>query len=234
MALHDGHRERLRGQFLADGLDGFSDIQVLELLLFYSIARRDTNPIAHRLLDHFGSLAQVLEASPEELCRVEGVGENTAAYLHMIPQVCRRYQLDRTSNARILPTLESCARYLQPFFFGQSAETVYLLCLDAKCKVLCCKKISQGSVNAVDLPVRRIVETALSSKAASVLLAHNHPGGMAIPSNEDISATLRAADALRAVDVQLADHLIICDDDYVSLMQSGYMTADMGECGKDG
>jgi len=208
-----------------EGLDHFSDIQVLELLLFYAIARQDTNPIAHRLLDHFGSLSQVLEAPVEELCKVEGVGENTAVYLRLVTQVGRWYQKDRAARVKMLPTLESCAKYLQPYFFGQSVETVYLLCLDAKCKLLCCRKIAQGDVNSTDLSIRKIVETALSANASSVLLAHNHPGGMAIPSYEDIHTTQNVAAALQAVDVNFVDHLVICDDDYVSLMQSGYLKA---------
>ena len=225
MSVHDGHRKRLRQRFMDEGLDHFSDIQVLELLLFYAIARQDTNPIAHRLLDHFGSLSQVLEAPVEELCKVEGVGENTAVYLRLVTQVGRWYQKDRAARVKMLPTLESCARYLQPYFFGQSVETVYLLCLDAKCKLLCCRKIAQGDVNSTDLSIRKIVETALSANAASVLLAHNHPGGMAIPSYEDIHTTQNVAAALQAVDVNFVDHLVICDDDYVSLMQSGYLKA---------
>ena len=225
MSLHDGHRGRLRQRFLAEGLDHFSDVQVLELLLFYAIARQDTNPIAHRLLEHFGSLSQVLEAPVEELCKVEGVGENTAVYLRLVTQVGRYYLKDRASKVKVLPTLESCAQYLQPYFFGQNVETVYLLCLDAKCKLLCCKKIAQGDVNSTDLSIRKIVETALNANASSVLLAHNHPGGMAIPSYEDVHTTQNVAAALRAVDVNFVDHLVICDDDYVSLMQSGYLKA---------
>lgn len=225
MPMHDGHRKRLRQRFQAEGLDHFTDVQVLELLLFYCIARQDTNPIAHRLLDQFGSLSQVLEAPVEELCKVEGVGESTAVFLHLVTQVGRCYLKDRTAKTKILPTLESCAKFLQPYFYGKNVETVYLLCLDAKCKFLCCKKMSEGNVNSTQLSVRKVVETALTANASSVLLAHNHPGGIAIPSYADIHTTMNVAAALQAVDVHFIDHLVICDDDYVSLMQSGYLTA---------
>ena len=97
-----------------------------------------------------------------------------------------------------------------------------MLCLDAKCKMLCCKKISEGDVNSASLSVRKVVETALNSNAISVVLAHNHPGGLAIPSNEDIQTTRRIATALQAVDVKFVDHILVTDDDYVSLSQSGY------------
>lgn len=225
MPMHDGHRKRLRQRFQAEGLDYFTDVQVLELLLFYCIARQDTNPIAHRLLDQFGSLSQVLEAPVEELRKVEGVGESTAVFLHLVTQVGRCYLKDRAAKTKILPTLESCAKFLQPYFYGKNVETVYLLCLDAKCKFLCCKKMSEGNVNSTQLSVRKVVETALTANASSVLLAHNHPGGIAIPSYADIHTTMNVAAALQAVDVHFIDHLVICDDDYVSLMQSGYLTA---------
>lgn len=226
MSVHDGHRKRMKQRFLEEGLDHFTDVQVLELLLFYCIARQDTNPIAHRLLEHFGSLSQVLEAPVEELCKVEGIGENTAVFLRLVTQVGRYYLTDRASKARILPTLESCAKYLQSFFFGRNVETVFLLCLDAKCKMLCCKKISEGDVNSTSLSVRKVVETALNVNASSVVLAHNHPGGMAIPSGEDIQTTMRIAAALQSVDVHFIDHILITDDDYVSLAQSGYSFRD--------
>lgn len=228
MPIHDGHRNRLRQRFLDEGLDHFTDIQVLELLLFYCIPRRDTNPLAHELLNQFGSLSQVLEASVDELRKVNGMGEGASVFLHLITQVGRCYLKDRASEAKTLPTLESCAKFLQPRFFGECIETVYLLCLDAKCRLLCCKKISQGDVNSANLSIRKIMEIALAANASSVLLAHNHPGGMAIPSYADIKATMNIASILSSVDVNLIDHLVICDDDYVSLMQSGYLLEGKG------
>ena len=116
MSMHDGHRKRLRQRFLEEGLDHFTDVQVLELLLFYCIARQDTNPIAHRLLEHFGSLSRVLEAPVAELCKVEGVGENTAIFLRLVTQAGGFYLKDRAAKTKVLPTLESCAQFLQPYF----------------------------------------------------------------------------------------------------------------------
>ena len=229
MSIHDGHRKRLRQRFLQEGLEHFTDVQVLELVLFYAISRQDTNPIAHALLDHFGSLSQVMDAPIEELCKVEGIGENTAAYLHLITQVGGCYLRDRAAKVNILPTMESCAAYLHPYFYGRSIEMVYLLCLDAKCKLLTCGKIAEGDVNSTSLSIRKIVETALLANASSVLLAHNHPGGMAIPSYEDIATTRNVVSALRAVEVRFVDHLIFCEDDYVSLVQSGYLAEESEE-----
>ncbi len=222
MSIHDGHRERMKRRFLEEGLDGFTQIQALELLLFYCIPQKDTNPLAHALLDRFGSLSQVLEAPVEELRKVPGVGEHTAVFLHLITEAGRFYLVNRSAQESILPSLESCAEYMLPFFFGRKVETVFLLCLDAKCKVLCCKEIGEGSVNAAGISVRRVVETALNAGATTVVLAHNHPSGLALPSAEDIQTTRRVAMALSAVEIHLADHIVVADGDYVSMVQSGH------------
>lgn len=222
MSVHDGHRQRLKDRFLAEGLDNFTDIQVLELLLFYCIPRKDTNELAHVLLKRFGGLTQVLEAKPEDLMRVEGVGESTALFLNLIPAAGRYYDVERIKCGKILRTTESCGQYLLPFFKGRNQETVFLLCLDAKCKVLSCQQVGEGSVNSAGVPVRRIVEMALAANATTVVLGHNHPSGLALPSHEDVVTTQRLAVALDAVEIMLADHIVVADDDFVSLVQSGY------------
>ena len=221
-SIHKGHRDRLKKRFLEEGLDNFTDIQVLELLLFYVIPRRDTNPIAHALLNRFGSLTQVLEADVEELKKVEGIGQEAAIFLSLIPASGRYYMVDKAMQCKVLRTIDQCGEYLLPYFFGRKVETVFLLCLDAKCKVLCCKIVGEGSVNSAGISIRKIVETALGSNATSVVLAHNHPSGIAVPSVEDVQTTHRIAAALRAVEVHLADHIVVADDDYVSMVMSGH------------
>lgn len=219
--IHRGHRDRVKQRFLEQGLDGFNHIQALELLLFFAIPQKDTNPIAHSLLDRFGSLAQVLEAPWEELITVPGISKHAATLLKLIPQMSRLYQVDSTRQAQCLTTLEDCGRYMVPFFLGRTHETVFLLCLDAKCKVLCCKEVGEGSVNSAAVSIRKIVETALKANATTVVLAHNHPSGVALPSGEDIQTTRRLAAALAAVEVHLADHVVVADGDFVSMVQSG-------------
>ena len=220
MSIHDGHRQRLKDRFLKEGLDHFEDIQVLELLLFYCIPRQDTNPLAHALLDHFGALPRVLEAEPAELKKVPGVGDSVATFLPLVVAANRYYMVKRRDNETILPTLEECGRYMVPFFHGRKNETVFLLCLDAKCKVITCTEVGEGSVNSAAVPIRRIVEMALGANATSVVLAHNHPSGLAIPSGEDVQTTRRLGVALEAVEIRLIDHIIVADKDYVSLVQS--------------
>lgn len=220
--IHSGHRQRLKKRFLEAGMDGLSDVNCLELLLFYAIARKDTNPLAHALLDRFGSLSAVLDAPPEQLQQVAGISEHAATLLHAIPALSRRYLMDQTRHEVILNTTTLCGEYLKPRFYGAREEQVYLLCLDAKCKALDCRLISKGSVNAADISVRKIVEVALSVNATSVVLAHNHTSGLALPSREDEATTQRLATALDAVGIQLADHIIVADQDFVSMADSGF------------
>ena len=227
MSIHDGHRQRLKDRFLRDGLDNFDDLYVLELLLYYAIPQKDTNPIAHALLEQFGSLTAVFEATPAELQKVPGIGKNAATFLALIPQVGRYYQIKRAEPGDILRTIDQCGQYLVPYFYGRENETVFLLCLDAKCKVLGCKMVGEGSVNSASIPIRRVVEIALNTNATTVVVAHNHPSGLALPSADDVQTTLRLAKALDAVEITLADHIVVADNDFVSLAQSGYYTPGM-------
>ena len=220
MSIHAGHRQRLKERFLKESLDNFEEHQVLELLLFYGIPQRDTNEIAHELIRKFGSLSKVLEATPEELAEVKYVGDNVTTLFRLITEVARYYQVNCAMREQILTSIDACGKYLVPFFHGRQNETVFLLCLDAKCKVLCCEKVGEGSVNSAGVPVRKIVEMALKANATSVILAHNHPSGLAIPSGEDIQTTRRVALALDAVEIGLVDHIIVADNDWVSLTQS--------------
>lgn len=221
-ATHKGHRERLKNRFQEEGLDNFTDVQALELLLFYAIPQRDTNPIAHALLERFGSVSQVMNASVEELKKVPGISSHSAMLLRLIPQMTRFYQVDDIRRVAHLNSLEDCCGYLIPYFFGKTCEVVYVLCLDAKCKVICCKEVGEGNVNSASISIRRIVEIALNANASTVILAHNHPSGIAMPSEEDVRTTRRLADALGAMEIHLADHIVVADGEYVSMAQSGY------------
>ena len=222
MNVHKGHRARMKRRFLEHGLESFEDHHVLEILLFYALPRVDVNPLAHNLLKQFSSLAAVFDAPLDELEKVEGIGRNAATLIKLIPQVARRYMISRASLSDILDSSEKAGRYLLPRFFGERDEVVYLVCLDAKCKVLNCRLMFRGSVNSASVSIRKIVETALSFNATSVILAHNHTSGIALPSREDQITTRRIEEALRAVDITLADHIIVADDDFVSLADSGF------------
>ncbi|MBR3560115.1 MAG: DNA repair protein RadC [Oscillospiraceae bacterium] len=223
MAVHDGHRARKRAQFREHGLDAFAEHEVLELLLFYAIPRADTNPVAHRLLERFGSLDGVLAAPPEELERVEGVGANAATLLTLILPLVRRSRLTAGHTPVILGTTRAAGEYFVELFFGMREERLYEACLDAKGKLLRCVKVADGSVDAVNINIRVIVENALKCGASAVVLSHNHPSGVALPSADDNATTLAVYDALRTVDIRLLDHIIVADGDYVSIRENGLL-----------
>ena len=223
MGIHDGHREKMRQRFLKSGLDAFADHEALELLLYYAIPRRDTNPIAHALMERYGSLSAVLAAPVEDLKKVEGVGESAAILLKLAPQLYRKAKMSDAEQETILSSVERVGAYLLDRFAGEKNEVVYQLCLDRKGRLLACKKLGEGGVTSADLDIRRLVENALLTGASAVVLAHNHPSGVALPSRDDYAATDRAKTALAVVDVALIDHIIVADGDFVSMADSGYI-----------
>ena len=224
MGVHDGHRDRVRKRFLENGLDGFADHEVLELLLYYAIPRGDVNPLAHALADRFGSLSAALSAPMELLTQVDGVGERTAILLHLVPQIAQKARLADLKRDLALNTRERVGDYLLELFSRERNEAAYQICLDGKGKLLACRRLGEGSVSAVVLDIRKIVENAILYSASSVILAHNHPSGIALPSQEDQAVTLRAKAALEAIDVRLEDHIVVADNDFISFHQSGFLS----------
>ena len=222
MTIHKDHRRRVKNRFLNEGLDHFEELHALELLLFFAIPQGDVNPLAHRLLDHFGNLHQVLAAPPEQLMQVSGVGEHTAILLGLVKGMSQKYLIGYEEQNIQLRTLEDSGKYLMDRFLGRRDEVVMLLCLDAKRMPLCCRIVSEGSVNTAEVSVRKVVEAALAVNATTAVLAHNHPSGIAVPSMEDIVTTRRMGMALDAVGITLEDHVVVAGRDYVSLVQSGY------------
>ena len=218
MPVHDGHRQRMRERFQKIGLDKFDKHEVLELLLFYCAPRINTNELAHRLIDRFETVDRVLQASREELLSVAGVGENTALYLSMLNQMIRYVGIERSTSVAVLTDTQAHVNYLINFFSGLTNEQVYLLCMDAKWMVLGNYLISEGSVVSANIPTRTVVQKVLSSNAVYAVLAHNHPGGLAVPSVEDEEVTAYLKTLLESVGVILLDHIIVSGQDYVSLM----------------
>ena len=220
MGLHDGHRQRLIQRFLEEDLDNFEPHNVLELLLLYAIPRKDTNELAHVLMDTFGSLKGVFDAPYEELIKVTGIGPNTAALLKLVPSLTRTYY---SSDARsiILDTSEKSGEYFLPYYIGQTEEVVRLACLDAGGKVISNQILHRGSANAAEVNMRKIVNIALRNNAMGVILAHNHLGGLPLPSEEDVATTKSIREALMPMGILLMDHIIVAGQDYVSMARSG-------------
>lgn len=223
VSIHEGHRERLKERYTDYGLDNFNDLNVLELLLFYAIPRRDTNELAHALLDHFGSLDAVFDASLHELMQVPGVGRSAATLIRLVPDISRRYAISRVRDVTEFHNSRSTGRYLIPRMGREQSERALMLCLNPQKQLIACVELGKGVVDSVSLNVRLLVETALKYRASSVILAHNHPSGNPTPSRDDELLTRRVRDALQLVDIPLDDHVIIAGEQYFSFTDSGLL-----------
>ncbi|MBQ4105461.1 MAG: RadC family protein [Clostridia bacterium] len=216
---HAGHRSRMRKRYMSAGFEDFEDHEILEMILYNCYRQIDTNPIAHRLLDTFGSLSAVFEAPVDTLMQA-GVSENVAVYLRMIPDITRVYLDDRNNSKNKIISLDSVGDYFLPKFIGRFDENLMLLLMDAKGKELFCGVVSVGTASTSDVPIRRIVDLSMRYNATIAVIAHNHPSGVALPSKADIRATNEVSSALSLVGVQLVDHIIVSDNDYVSLRET--------------
>jgi DNA repair protein RadC len=221
---HHGHRRRSLDHFLAQGLEGRADHNILELLLFFSIPRADTNNLAHSLIARFGSLSGVFDAPFDELVKVKGIGYQSAALIKLVLAICRAYLEDKESGGVILASTADIGRYIRPKFIGRPRETVFLLCLDGRGRLLKCQQISEGTLDYAPIMVRTIVDIVVGVGASAIVLAHNHPQGFALPSDGDVGATLRLREALKPLGVRVQDHIIVAGDDFVSMRDSGYFS----------
>jgi len=217
--MHEGHRERLKARFIKEGLAGFEPHQVLELLLFYANPRSDTNVTAHRLIERFGCLSEVMNAPVSELRKVEGIGEHSAVLLHMLPGLFRMYA-DDCANYEGIATHDKLGEFIKNKFLGEQAERILLVLLDNRFRVLGAEFISQGTVNSATVDMKRLMDLCIRYNATAAILAHNHPRGFALPSLEDVSTTVTVKEALELVRVRLVDHLVVAGGDYVSMASS--------------
>ena len=224
MGLHDGHREKMRQRLLNSGVESLADHEILEMLLFYAIPRKNTNEIAHALLEHCGSLHGVLFARPEELRQIAGMGENAACLFLLTLDLCRRARLELVSPT--LQTQEQALDYLREKFFGEKQEMILQLFLNRRGQIVLSRRMD-GMLRWAGMDLQALVRDASSSASiATLLLAHNHPGGDPMPSQMDYAATDQVRAALDAVGVQLWDHIILAGDrgeQYVSMRESGYL-----------
>lgn len=224
MAEHDGHRERMRQRARETDMRGFQPHEVLEFLLMYAIPRRDVNPLAHKMIERFGSLSGVLDARPEELMQVPGIGENAATLLSSLVSVFSAYQRDRWRKRPCLFSRKEAGEFCTALFSRQKVESVAIVCLDVHKAVLSSEMLTQGTVSETPLYPREVVAYALRHQAHSVILAHNHPSGDTRPSMDDLRITLEIRDALRTMDITLEDHFIIAGSRFTSLWQTGALS----------
>ncbi|MEG2086829.1 MAG: JAB domain-containing protein [Angelakisella sp.] len=224
--LHEGHRERLKKRFRANGLESFELHNILELLLCYAIPRRDVNEEAHRLVDTFGTLTNVLDAPIEELLKVEGVSLNAATLLKIVPQLCRYYYEQKVEDAPLDSDniTDYLGKRLMASYISEINEVAYLICLDNRLRILYFGKLGEGTNDSVSILTRKIVEISIRCNASSVILAHNHPTGLAIPSKKDRLTTSQIYTALAGVSIKLLDHIVVARNEYSSMAALGMLS----------
>ena len=218
--LHEGHRNRLKTRFLNNGLESFEDHNILEMLLFYSIPRKDTNNIAHELIQHFGSLKAVFDADFEELIKVNGISENSATLIKMIPAISRAYLKNKSNKRPVLDNLNAVKEFLYHTYYGETKEVVYLLLLNNKLELISLERVHDGSVNSAQIELRKLVDLIIKKNASSVILAHNHPDGFPSPSYEDIQTTADLISTLNLIDIQIIEHFVVTENACVGIIHN--------------
>lgn len=207
--IHSGHRQRMKKRFLTGGVDSFSDHEVFELLLFYAIPRRDVNELSHQLVERFGSLKGVFDADFEDLCSIDGMGENAATLIKLVAASLRRYALGDSDEVFVYDTLKKVGDYAVRLYVGVSVEKVYAMLFDNKMQLIDTVMLAEGAVNSVRVSARTITEKAIKRNAASIILIHNHPNGSPYPSDEDKRFSNFLKGILGNLDINLIDHIIV-------------------------
>ena len=220
---HEKHRLRMKDRYQKNGFKGFSPHEILEFILFYSIPYKDTNALAHDLVARYGSFANILEADLYDLKKTKGVGEHTALFLSMLPELFQYYRLDKRKENELLDTTEALGAYGTDLFIGHSRETFYVLCLNSKNYLLQAAMIDEGTSSEVNIYISHVVEVVLRYKAKKVVLMHNHPSGNPHPSKADMDLTNNLRAALEGIGISVIDHLIICGEKYTSFAEKGLL-----------
>lgn len=219
--IHEDHRKRMKEVYLKNGLDAFSDIEKLEFILYFGVARKYTNPIAHRLLDEFGSFDKVLEAPIEKLARIEGVGEHTAILLSLLLKVTSAYGKSKCEN--YIPGTNSAKKYCENLFKGKNVEEFYVICLTSSNRVTSCTMINRGTISEVAVDIRKLTNLAMSSNCERMILAHNHPQGLPRPSDEDVVFTSKILFSCILNSIEVLDHIIVSDVGSFSFEEAGIL-----------
>ena len=221
--MHEGHRERMRERYMAhESFDGFSEYEFLEMLLYYGKPRGDTNPCAHALMERFGSIKAIFEASVDELCTVEGIGINSAILIQLIAESMRRYAGDMVQPVPVYDTMSKVIEYLYRLFVGLDHERLYMLMFNDRLNMIDCVMLSKGTVNNSDVPMRNIVKKAVLKNATGIILTHNHPNGVPVPSESDLQVTEQVKNLLEMVDIVLMEHFIVADNSFWPVMRRRY------------
>lgn len=220
--VHKNHRSRMRKKFRENGFDGFAEHEILEMLLYYSVPRMNTNPLAHRILGKYKTIANVFDASPDELMREVGVSEVTATLLSMVPKLAKVYETSKWERVDCLEDTDALGEYVVPMFKDKLNEELAMICLDANRCVHWSGIIIKGTIDRTEAYPRIIVDEALKHKATRIVLAHNHPSGTLAPSVSDRESTEILAKLLKGIGIELLDHIIVSGTRYFSMREMGF------------
>ncbi len=221
---HKYHRKRLRKELVEqDFPESVPDHKVLEALLFYGISQKDTNPIAHDLINNFGSLTAVLEADADSLFQVKGMTERSVTLIKLMLPIFRRYTADRNANRRVFKSIKQICEYLVVRHQSYGREVFILTCLNESGNLICCDVISKGGALDVSFEIKDVVQKVLKHNASYVVISHNHLTGNLIPSREDIVATEQLNFTLKQMNIGLIDHVIVSGNEYLSLVEGKYI-----------
>ena len=219
--IHRNHRQKVRDRFYAGGFEGMAPHNILEMLLFFGIPYKDTNPIAHELINRFGSLSAVLEADRLDLVEIKGMTENAACLISMVLPLYKKYSQDLAKRKPKFKDNKEVADFLRSLYLdNNNVEQVYILCFDANDALISHHKVGEGDISYSNVDMRRLTSAVLKSNAASIILSHNHPHGIAAPSYMDGDVTASIATILNALNVKFSDHIIVTDKDYFSMANS--------------
>lgn len=221
--IHADHRARMQERVRQNGLDSLAEHEALEYLLFFAIPRRDTNELAHRLIERFGSFCNVLETSESELAAVEGIGPGSARLIHSVLEFSRYYSIKKRRKRPSLQAAAAAIQYVEPLFFGVQQEQLYLVVMDDQYMPLRDLRIAEGVPNKLVFDLAKVARGAVAAGGTCAILAHNHPRGFAVPSEADLNATGTVAKALGVLGIDLIDHIIVAEDGSLSLRATGRM-----------
>jgi DNA repair protein RadC len=217
--LHQGHRQRKKEQFLTSGIDDFPDHEKLEFFLYYAIPLGDTNELAHRMIDRFGSFVNVIGASFEDLLEVKGVKEHTASMICLFKMLTKYYIMEKKGSAIGLNNTATLNNYCAAMFLDATHEEARCVFLDNELNLIGSEKICEGDFGKVELPLRGLLQYIFKARASRVVISHNHPYGSCIPSKADVDTTRELYAFLRTVDVELIDHVIAGKDGVWSMRE---------------
>ena len=219
--IHQGHRSRVRDRVRKEGLENFQEYQVLEYALSFVIPYKDTNPIAHELIDVFGSISGVLEADIDDLCKVKGISDVSAHFLTSIIKIYHFYEKSKVNKIGSIKSPMEAYEYVKKLFVGKTNEALYLISLSPNNKIVKTEKLIEGTVGQAKVAIRQITDMISRNKVNDVIVAHNHPNGLANPSDDDDKFTRAMVTSLAINDCHLMDHIIIGEKSFYSYRQEG-------------